>query len=221
MTRANACYPCSRDAGEVLRRKGFTGPLHVIPLGVTIPPEPKRHSAGPAVVGFLGRLEPYKGAHVALRAFADRRGLLPELEPLGQALFLDRLLHGTEEVAVVVEHLELEARGLADDLLDLVERLLVLARDLDDDVLVARGDARLAEAELVDTTIDGVLRLRDGLVADVGLDLRAKSPAARCAEVEGWLGRARTRPPVDAGHQIARNSAAGAPLAIPGRWQRS
>ena len=72
---------------------------------------------------------------------------------------------------VVVDHLELEARGLADDVLDLVERLLVLAGDLDDDVLVARRDARLAEAELVDALVDGVLGLADGLVADVGLDL--------------------------------------------------
>jgi len=44
-----------------------------------------------------------------------------------------------EEIRVVVEDLELEARRSRDDLFDLGERLLVLARDLDDDVLVARG----------------------------------------------------------------------------------
>ena len=74
---------------------------------------------------------------------------------------------------VVVEHLELEARRLADDVADLLEGLLVLAGDLDDDVLVARGDARLAEAELVDAAVDGVLRLVDRALADARLDLAA------------------------------------------------
>jgi hypothetical protein len=83
------------------------------------------------------------------------------------------LLELLEEVRLVVDHLELETRGLADDLADLLEALLVLAGDLDDDVLVAHGDGGLAEAELVDAAADGVLRLVDRLVADAGLDLGA------------------------------------------------
>jgi glycosyltransferase involved in cell wall biosynthesis len=69
---AAAAYPCSTEAGQVLKRKGFTGRLHVLPLGVTPaaePPVPRKD--GQLRVGFLGRLEPYKGAQVAIRAFAE------------------------------------------------------------------------------------------------------------------------------------------------------
>jgi glycosyltransferase involved in cell wall biosynthesis len=85
LRRADACYPCSTEAGGVLRGKGYDGPLHVIPLGVSIPAQPKVHADGPAVVGFLGRLESYKGAHVAVRALAVARaaGADARLEILG------------------------------------------------------------------------------------------------------------------------------------------
>src|SRR5206468_498317 len=72
-----------------------------------------------------------------------------------------------------VEDLELELRRLRDDVLDLLERRLVLARDLDDDVLVARRDRGLAQAELVDAIFHGLLRLSDGALADRVLDLVA------------------------------------------------
>lgn len=85
LRRAHAVYPCSSEAGEVVRRKGYTGPVHVIPLGVSIPLEQKIHGAGPALVGFLGRLESYKGAHIAVRALAVARaaGADVRLEILG------------------------------------------------------------------------------------------------------------------------------------------
>lgn len=68
---AAAAYPCSTEAGDVLRAKGFAGSLHILPLGVSL-----RSTAAPKAasdrlrVGFLGRLEPYKGGDLALRAFA-------------------------------------------------------------------------------------------------------------------------------------------------------
>jgi glycosyltransferase involved in cell wall biosynthesis len=69
---ATAAYPCSTEAGAVLRSNGFAGAVHVIPLGVTVRSDgaPRENSgARPLRVGFLGRLEPYKGAELALRAF--------------------------------------------------------------------------------------------------------------------------------------------------------
>lgn len=71
---ADAAYPCSTEAGEVLRAKGYAGPLHVLPLGVSTPPARARPEGAP-VVGFVGRVESYKGPQVALRAFA--RGAPP------------------------------------------------------------------------------------------------------------------------------------------------
>jgi glycosyltransferase involved in cell wall biosynthesis len=69
LNRAAAAYPCSTEAGERLRRQGFRGSLHVIPLGVTLVPGGKRGLGRPRV-GFVGRLEPYKGPMLALEAFA-------------------------------------------------------------------------------------------------------------------------------------------------------
>ena len=92
--------------------------------------------------------------------------------PSGRSLGLERL---PEDVVApgVVDHLELEAGRSADGLLDVAEALLVAARHLDDDVLVARGDRGLAQAELVDAARDGLLRLRHRALADLRLDLRA------------------------------------------------
>lgn len=90
---AAAAYPCSSEAGEVLRAKGFTGELHVLPLGVSLvepgpgASEPQSSAAEPdgrVGVGFLGRLVPEKGAEVAVRAFARAAdGLDASLELVG------------------------------------------------------------------------------------------------------------------------------------------
>jgi glycosyltransferase involved in cell wall biosynthesis len=69
--RAAAAFPCSTEAGEVLRAKGFDGPVHVIPLGVTMPDSVIPAGERELRVGFVGRLEPYKGTMVALEAFAE------------------------------------------------------------------------------------------------------------------------------------------------------
>ena len=106
---------------------------------------------------------------------ADGRVLGEEVDALGQLVRLDP----AEEVVVVVDHLELEPRGLADDVADLGELGLVLAGDLDDQVLVADGERRLLDAHAVDAAVDGLLGLGDGVIADLGLLL--------AAEVEGEL----------------------------------
>lgn len=69
LAAAGAAYPCSTEAGERLRARGFRGSVHVIPLGVTIPTDVRRRS-GPIQVGFVGRLDAHKGALIAVRAFA-------------------------------------------------------------------------------------------------------------------------------------------------------
>src|SRR5690606_4090722 len=103
-----------------------------------------------------------------LRLARTNRDLLGVVEAhaLGQRVRVHGRGDGTEEVRSVVEELELETRRLADDLADLLEGLLVLAGDLDDDVLVARADGGLAQPELVDAATDRVLGLLDGALAD-------------------------------------------------------
>jgi glycosyltransferase involved in cell wall biosynthesis len=85
LRRAVAAYPCSTEAGDVLRAKGFTGSVHVLPLGVSLGKRPPRaFTEGPLTVGFLGRLESYKGGEVAIRAFASAaEGLDATLEVVG------------------------------------------------------------------------------------------------------------------------------------------
>lgn len=85
LRRAAAIYPCSTEAADVARAKGFTGDVEVLPLGVTVRDRPERHfSATPLRVGFVGRLERYKGAHIALEAFAlAARDLPATLEVVG------------------------------------------------------------------------------------------------------------------------------------------
>jgi glycosyltransferase involved in cell wall biosynthesis len=85
LRKAAAAYPCSIEAGEVLRAKGFKGDLHVLPLGVSIRTGPPRAFAdGPLTVGFVGRLESYKGGEIAIRAFASASvGLDATLEVVG------------------------------------------------------------------------------------------------------------------------------------------
>lgn len=104
LAAAGAAYPCSTEAGSVLRAKGFTGALHVLPLGVSLPAQPRRQGADgrPLRVAFLGRFVPEKGADVALRAFARVAGDLdvslelvgggpqePELWALARELAVD------------------------------------------------------------------------------------------------------------------------------------
>jgi glycosyltransferase involved in cell wall biosynthesis len=69
LATARAAYPCSTEAGDRLIARGFRGKVHVLPLGVTIPTRIAER-AGPPRVGFIGRLEPYKGGLLAVRAFA-------------------------------------------------------------------------------------------------------------------------------------------------------
>jgi glycosyltransferase involved in cell wall biosynthesis len=71
LATASAAYPCSSEAGKVLRAKGFRGDLNVLPLGVSVPATlPSPQSNGNFRIGFVGRLEEFKGAHVAVDAFA-------------------------------------------------------------------------------------------------------------------------------------------------------
>lgn len=72
---AAGAYVCNREAGEILVRKGLRGPARLIPLGVDTArfSVPERDEPGDApIIGYLGRLEPYKGVSTLLRAAADR-----------------------------------------------------------------------------------------------------------------------------------------------------
>lgn len=73
-------------AADVLRRKGYRGPLEVIPQFGVDPdlyrPPVARRRPGLPVVGYAGRLVPEKGVQVLLEAFAQLR-TRPALEIIG------------------------------------------------------------------------------------------------------------------------------------------
>jgi glycosyltransferase involved in cell wall biosynthesis len=73
---ADGIHVCNVAAGDVLRQKGFTGLVEVVPLGVDI----ERFHPGAAStarpdsfsIGYVGRLDPHKGVEVLLDAVAGR-----------------------------------------------------------------------------------------------------------------------------------------------------
>lgn len=72
---AAGAYVCNREAGEILRRKGLRGPAELIPLGVDTEEFSPAGATSPRaepVIGYIGRLEPYKGVEILLRAAASR-----------------------------------------------------------------------------------------------------------------------------------------------------
>jgi glycosyltransferase involved in cell wall biosynthesis/GT2 family glycosyltransferase len=75
LSGAAGAYVCNREAGEILARKGLRGPVRLIPLGVdttTFSPADRSAPQARPIVGYVGRLEPYKGVSALLRAAAAR-----------------------------------------------------------------------------------------------------------------------------------------------------
>jgi glycosyltransferase involved in cell wall biosynthesis len=75
-SRASAALAGNEDAKAILRRKGFTKRIEVIPQFGVDPeifsprPRPRSSSDGPFTVGYYGRLVPEKGIDTLLDAFA-------------------------------------------------------------------------------------------------------------------------------------------------------
>src|SRR5215472_2949616 len=72
---AAAAIAGNRDAEKVLRRKGYTGPIHVIPqfgfdteIYKRSMPHVPRQSADPFTIGFIGRLKEEKGLPLIVEA---------------------------------------------------------------------------------------------------------------------------------------------------------
>ncbi|MGH2346267.1 MAG: glycosyltransferase, partial [Chloroflexota bacterium] len=76
---AALCLAGSADAAEIVRGKGFGGPIEVIPQFGTDPalfqpgPRPTDNSERPFTVGFVGRLIPAKGLTLLIEALAGLR----------------------------------------------------------------------------------------------------------------------------------------------------
>jgi glycosyltransferase involved in cell wall biosynthesis len=98
---ADAVYSCSSEASDVIKRKGFEGDLRVIPLGVSVPAETGGKRNDPPIVGFVGRLEPYKGGRIAVGAFASAtEGTQARLEIIGSGSELAELRRLARELKV-------------------------------------------------------------------------------------------------------------------------
>jgi glycosyltransferase involved in cell wall biosynthesis len=73
LRRAAGAYTCNLEAGRILRRKGLTGELELLPLGVDVDrfhPADRDPPSGELRVGYVGRLIPHKGVAVLLQAIA-------------------------------------------------------------------------------------------------------------------------------------------------------
>ena len=102
--------------------------------------------------------------------------LVEDLVAVGRAALAPRRLR----VDALVDQLELEERGLADEGLGALG--ILHARELDEDAIVALLlDGRLGHAELVDAVADGLEPCRDGQLA-LGVVT---------SRVGAWRGRAR------------------------------
>jgi glycosyltransferase involved in cell wall biosynthesis len=73
---ASGVYVCNREAAQILERKGFTGAIRVLPLGVDLDRfEPGRRTQrgdGAGLrLGYVGRLEERKGLQIVLEAMRN------------------------------------------------------------------------------------------------------------------------------------------------------
>jgi glycosyltransferase involved in cell wall biosynthesis len=73
---ASGVHVCNEAAGDIARRKGFTGTVEVLPLGVDIerfhPGPPPNTKPGTLHIGYVGRLDAHKGVEVLIDAIAGQ-----------------------------------------------------------------------------------------------------------------------------------------------------
>jgi len=97
LRRAAGVHTCNEAAGEVLRRKGFSGTVEDLGLGVDVDRFTPSATSGPEPasdslrVGYVGRLEPHKGVAVLVDAVAATPGI--SLEIVGAGPERDSLEH--------------------------------------------------------------------------------------------------------------------------------
>ncbi len=74
--RAPAAIAGNQDALDVLRRRGYRGPVEIVPLALDPALYPPREAprGDPFTIGYLGRLVREKGVHVLLEAATRLRG---------------------------------------------------------------------------------------------------------------------------------------------------
>lgn len=75
---ARAAIAGNREGADVLKRKGYTGPIHIIPqfgfdteIFKRTEPRHPRASGDPFIIGFVGRIKPDKGLDILVDALAQ------------------------------------------------------------------------------------------------------------------------------------------------------
>jgi glycosyltransferase involved in cell wall biosynthesis len=100
------------DVADVLRRKGYHGPLSVFSVHGVDPelysPQPRGANAETFIIGYIGRLLPFKGVGLLIDALA---GQPPDTAPLPPYCRLRLVGSGEEEMALRARAVE---RGVAD-----------------------------------------------------------------------------------------------------------
>jgi glycosyltransferase involved in cell wall biosynthesis len=121
LRRAAGVHTCNDAAGDVLRRKGFSGVVRDLGLGVDVekfaPADAASAPDPPALlrVGYVGRLEPHKGVDVLVAAVAAIEGVSLEIVGAGpERQMLERAVRDAGAVGRVSFGGFHEQGGLAD-----------------------------------------------------------------------------------------------------------
>lgn len=101
--QADYCFPVTESAAVALRKKGFTGRIAVLPLGVTENHlrAPVRYVAKqPFVIGYVGRLVPEKGIDILLRSLALVKSAGWECRIIGDGRMKEALVRLSRALAI-------------------------------------------------------------------------------------------------------------------------
>jgi glycosyltransferase involved in cell wall biosynthesis/GT2 family glycosyltransferase len=101
LRRAAGAYVCNPEAGQILQSKGLSGPARLIGLGLDLElfaPATRTSLKKPLTVGYIGRLESYKGVSALLDAAATAPDWVVQI--VGEGPQRDHLVRQSEELAI-------------------------------------------------------------------------------------------------------------------------
>jgi glycosyltransferase involved in cell wall biosynthesis/GT2 family glycosyltransferase len=199
LRHAAGVHVCNEEAGAILRRKGLQGEVEVLGLGVELEDfERPRVAASPPVVGFVGRLERYKGVHVLVEAMASVPGA--RLRLVGDGPMAAALEAQVQRLGLA-DRVELQGFVAQEDVAEQLRHLDVLVVPSIPNERWTEQFGRVAVEAMaagVPVVVSRAGALPD-VVGEAGLLVEPDDPAALAAAIRGLLAD-----PAEAGRLAAR-----------------